>query len=192
MIAAVRFASHIGAPMTMMLNINAAHIQRMTTSNSFDVGHPWDVMQGVLELLRKWIIGRGLPWACVWVREYTGGRNRHTGEHWHIALHLPPRHRQELAAQVAIWTDEGVGSNDHKETCIARSITGAWYLSKRNDNAGLYLGKATPTTRIKYGKRVPNELRVTGRKGGEGRIEGKRFGISRPIGDTAQRRQGWQ
>ena len=192
MIGAVRFASHVGAPINTLLNINAAHIQRMGSDSVFDVGHLWDGYRALLELLRKWLAHRGITWACIWAREYTGGKNNHHGEHWHIAIHLPPRYQDKLSAQVAIWTGEAVGPHDDKKKCIARSISGAWYLNRRPENAGEYLGKATPKTRLRYGKRVPNDLRMTRHHGGEGPIEGKRFGISRPIGDTAQRRQGWQ
>jgi len=192
MVGAVRFASHIGSPVQTMLTINAAHLQRMSSASIFDVGHLWDGYRGFLEVLRKWITNRGVTWSCIWVREYTGGRNEHHGEHWHIALHLPPNHQNDLAAQLAIWTDEPIGHSDGKKKCIARSITGAWYLSRCRDNAGEYLGKATPKTRSRYGQKVPNDLRMTRHYGGEGPIQGKRFGISRPIGDTAQRRQGWQ
>lgn len=192
MVGAVRFASHIGAPVTTMMTINAAHLQRMGSDSVFDVGHLWDGYRNFLELLRKWIVHRGIPWACIWAREYTGGKNDHYGEHWHIAFHLPPRHHDDLAAQVAIWTGEAIGASDGKAKCIARSTNGVWYINRRKENAGEYLGKATPKTLIKYGKRIPNELRTTRHHGGEGPIQGKRFGISRPIGDTAQRLKGWQ
>ena len=192
MVAAVQFASHIRKPINTMLTINAAHLQRVGAASVFDVGHLWDGYRDLLEVLRKWITNRGVTWSCIWVREYTGGRNDHHGEHWHIALHLPPRLQSDFAAQVAIWTGEDVGANDGKKKCIARSITAAWYLSRCKENAGEYLGKATPKTRSRYGRQVPNDLRVTRHHGGQGPIQGKRFGVSRPIGDTAQRRQGWQ
>lgn len=192
MARAERFASHIGKPINTMLTINAAHLQRMGSGSIFDVGHLWDGFQTFLEVLRKWVTNRGLAWSCVWVREYTGGRNEHHGEHWHVAFYLPPRHQSDLAPQVAIWTGEAIGESDGKKKCIAKSITGAWYLNRRKDNAAEYLGKATPRTRPRYGRQVPNDLRITQRAGGEGPIEGKRYGISRAIGDTAQRRQGWE
>jgi len=192
MVGAVRFASHIRSPITTMLTINAAHLQRVGSASVFEVGHLWDGYRLFLEVLRKWIIHRGGAWSCIWVREYTGGRNDHHGEHWHIAFHLPPHHQNYLAAQVAIWTGEAIGGSDGKQKCIARSITGAWYLSRCKENAGEYLGKATPKTRSRYGRQVPNDLRVTRHHGGEGPIQGKRYGISRAIGDTAQRRQGWK
>ena len=191
MVAAVRFASHIGAPIQTMLTINAEHLQRIDAGGVFGIGHLWDGCRDLLELLRKWVVQRVGLWSCIWVREYTGGRNEHYGEHWHIAFHLPPRHRAALAAQVAVWTDEQIGAPDGKAKCIARSATGAWYLSKRKDNAGTYLGKATPKTRKRYGRSVPNDQRQTSHYGGEGPVEGKRFGISKPIGQTAQKRCGW-
>jgi hypothetical protein len=192
MVGAVRFASHISKPISTMLTINAAHLQRVGSDSVFHIGHLWDGCRDLLELLRKWVTGRGVTWSCIWVREYTGGKNEHHGEHWHIALHLPPRHQDDLATQVAIWTGEDLGTHDGKKKCIARSITGAWYLSRRKENAGEYLGKATPKTRSRYGRQVPNDLRVTPYHGGEGPIQGKRFGISHAINDAAQRRHGWQ
>jgi hypothetical protein len=91
MVGAVRFASHIRSPITTMLTINAAHLQKVDSDSVFHIGHLWDGYRNLLELLRKWITGRGVTWSCIWVREYTGGKNEHHGEHWHIALHLPPR-----------------------------------------------------------------------------------------------------
>lgn len=192
MSTAVRFATHIGAPIQTMLTINAAHLQRIGSGGVFDIGNLWDGYRDFLELLRKWVTGRGLPWSCIWAREYTGGRNDHHGEHWHVALHLPPQHRAALSAQVAVWTGEGIGDHDGKTKCIARSERGAWYLSIRKSNAGEYLGKATPKTRTRYGRSVPNHQRQSFRHyGGQGVIEGKRFGISRHLGETAQVRHGW-
>lgn len=192
MIDAVRFASHISAPIQTMLTINAAHLQRIGAGGVFGLGHLWDGYRDFLELLRKWVVQRGVTWSCIWVREYTGSRNEHHGEHWHIAFHLPPRHQAALAAQVAIWTEEEVSKTDGKAKCIARSATGAWYLSKCKGNAATYLGKATPKTRKRYGRQVPNHQRQSRHHcKGWGPIEGKRFGISRHLGTTAQVRHGW-
>ena len=193
MTQAVRFASHVGAPINTLLTVNAAHLQRIGSGGVFGLGHLWDGYREFLELVRKWMTHRSIPWACVWAREYTGGRNEHSGEHWHIAIHLPPRHRADFAAQLAIWTGEDVGPLDGKRKCLARSVKGAWYINRRNDNAGEYLGKATPAMRLRYGRAVPNPHRRCFKfHGGEGKIEGKRFGISRLIGETAQARAGWK
>jgi hypothetical protein len=81
MVTAVRFASHIRSPITTMLTVNAAHLQRMGSDSVFHIGHLWDGYRDLLELLRKWVTGRGVTWSCIWVREYTGGKNDHHGEH---------------------------------------------------------------------------------------------------------------
>jgi len=191
MTTAVRFASHIGAPVQTMLTINAAHLQRIGLGGVFGVGNLWDGYRDFLELLRKWVTSRGITWSCIWARESTGGRNEHAGEHWHIALHLPPQYRAALASQVAVWTGEGIGDPDGKQKCIARSEMGAWYLNSCKGNAGEYIGKATPKTRLRYGRPVPNHQRKsTFHQKGTGLIEGKRFGISRPIGHAAQLEHG--
>ena len=188
MAAAIDFAQAIRTPITVMLSVNAAHLQKMDLGGVFEIGHLWDGFQRFEELIRKWVKQRGIPWACVWVREYTGGRNNHHGEHWHLAFHLPKKHREAFAAQVAEWTDEPHGAPDAKPTTVARSEAGAWHIRTADAGAAAYLGKATPKTRPHYGKRIPNDLRNTRHHGGEGRIEGKRFGISNTIGPTAQGR----
>jgi len=193
MMAAVRFASHVQTPINTLLTINAAHLQRIGSDSVFDIGHLWDGHRAFIELLRKWLAHRGVSWACIWSREYTGGKNEHHGEHWHIAFHLQQHHRADLASQIAVWTGEAIGEPDGTAKCIAKSVTGAWYLNRRKGNAGEYLGKATPKTRRRYGRTVPNQLRQPSDfRGGEGPIQGKRFGISKTIGKTAQERQGWQ
>jgi hypothetical protein len=192
MVRAIKFASSIKAPVQTMLTINAEHMQREGYESVFKNGHLWNGCKTFRELLNKWLTQRGITWACVWVREYTGGHNRHHGEHWHITFHLPPKYQTALADQVAIWSGENIGESDGSRKCIARSLSGAWYLSKCRANAADYLGKATPRTRTRYGKQVPNQHRKTRHFGGEGPIQGKRFGISRPIGDAAQRAQGWK
>ena len=192
MMTAVKFASHIRSPINTQLNVNAAHLQRIDADSVFHIGHLWDGLQAFIELLRKWLDHRGITWSCIWVREYTGGKNEHHGEHWHIAFHLPPHLQSDLAAQVAIWTGEEIGEPDGTKKCIAKSLTGAWYINRRKDNAGEYLGKATPKTRQRYKRVIPNQHRQCSKfHGGEGRIEGKRFGISKTIGKTAQERLGW-
>lgn len=191
MTTAVMFATHIGAPVQTMLTVNAAHLQRINSGSIFDVGNLWDGYRDFQELLRKWVTGRGLPWSCIWAREFAGGR--HQGEHWHIALHLPPRHRTALSTQVGVWTGEAVGDPDGTQKCIAKSERGAWYLSVPKSNAGEYLGKATPRTRLRYGRSVPNDQRQSFKHyGGNGPIEGKRYGVSRHLDEKAQLRLGWK
>jgi hypothetical protein len=106
---------------------------------------------------------------------------------------LPARLRADFAAQVAIWTDDEIGSDMSGKYTIARSAGRAWHYRSRApfgngpDGLGAYLGKAEPSWRRRYGRMVPNlEKPDRWQNGGSGPIQGKRFGISRPIGDTAQ------
>lgn len=152
-------------------------------------------MQMLLELLRKWVTGRGLPWVCFWVREYC----RNPGEHWHIALHLPDAYRADLAAQVAIWMGEDIDpSADLKRHDVAVSQHRSWKLTGAKRHGGgpeglaAYLGKAEPNHIRLHGKTKQNPDKADRRYlGGLGPIQGKRFYISTTIGATAQERAGW-
>lgn len=196
MMAAATFSIECGAPINTLLTINAAHLQRIDEGGVFAIGHLWDGFQTLLELLRKWIVDRGVYWACIWVREwskcgYKG--NGQSGEHWHIAFHLPRCYRSALATQVAEWAGEDVGIISPKE---ALSVGRAWQLKSGRggpESIAAYLGKAEPSNIKKYGKRVANPDKPRrDRVGGEGRIEGKRYGICKGIGATAQAKTGFK
>ena len=186
---AFNFASSIGCPLSIMLTVYAAHLQRIGAESVFEIGHLHDGFQCFHELLREWTVYRNVPWASVWVREYTGGKNAHHGEHWHLCIHMPPKHRTAFSAYVARLTGEDVGKRHAKNKReISRSVNNAWHIAKADIGAARYLGKATPRTRKRYGETIPNELRSSQRGGGEGAIQGKRLGISKSIGRTAQSR----
>lgn len=182
-----------GTPIDTLLTINAAHLQRISAGGVFGVGHLWDGFRDFLELVRKWVTARSVLWAVIWVREYAGGQHGQVGEHWHIALHLPQGLRADFVAQVAIWTDESIGNDLSGQGTIARSSGRAWHYRSRarfgNGPRGLgaYLGKAEPSWRRRYKRMVRNLTKPDRRQnGGGGPIQGKRFGISRHIGETAQ------
>lgn len=189
------FSARIGHPVNTLLTVNAAHLQRVGAGGVFGIGHLWDGFRDFLELVRKWVTARGVPWVALWVREYAGGKHGQVGEHWHIAHHLPAGLRADFAAQVAIWTDESIGGNQSGGHTIARSSGRAWHYRSSApsgngpDGLGAYLGKSEPSWVKRYGRTVPNRKKLDRRKnGGGGPIQGKRYGISRPIGDTAQAR----
>lgn len=190
---AATFSRAIGRPIDTLLTINSAHMQLLGEGGVFGIGHLWDGFQDLHELVRKWVTGRGVFWASVWVREWTRrGHRGQAGEHWHIGLHLPASLRADFAQQVAAWTGEAVGELSPSRRVAAVSVAGAWHLSVcagrgGPDNLAAYLGKAEPGHVIRYGKRAPN-LRKPRRDqhGGNGPIQGKRFGISRSIGAQAQ------
>jgi hypothetical protein len=193
LISAAAFSARIGFPLDTLLSINAAHLQRIGEGGVFRAGHLWDGFRDFLELVRKWVTGRGVPWVAIWSREYASGKHGQAGEHWHIGLHLPSHMRRDFAAQVALWTGECLGGKDAKKSTVALSVDRAWHLRARApsgngaEGIGAYLGKAEPSWRRHYGRTVPNACKPARHiVGGEGPIQGKRFGISRSIGDTAQ------
>jgi hypothetical protein len=196
LIDAALFSAYIGAPVNTLITINAAHLQRIDRGGVFGIGHLWDGFRDLLERLRKWCINRNMTWACFWAREVAKER----GEHWHIALHVTARHRQDLAAQIAAWVDDPIGpSHDLKPHDIAVSALASWHITttKPGRNAkllGAYLGKAEPNRITLHAKTKLNPDKVITRWpyiGGEGHIEGKRYGISKTIGATEQTRTGW-
>lgn len=196
MMQAAAFSEHIGHRINTILTINAAHLQRIGEGGIFGVGHLWDGLQNLHELIRKWISARGIFWASIWVREWAPrGYKGQAGEHWHIALHLPKCLHADFAKQVAEWTGEAVGAVSPSARESAVSVGHAWHLGVRHgrggpENIAAYFGKSEPSTIKLYGRRVenPDKPRNTGvyRFGGYGPIEGKRFHICKTLGATAQ------
>jgi hypothetical protein len=187
------FSQALGRPIDTLLTINAAHLQLIGEGGVFGIGSLWDGFRELHELMRKWVTGRDVFWACIWVREWARrGHRGQAGEHWHLGMHMPASLRAEFAPQVAVWTGEGIGAKAPSSREAAVSVTGAWHLSVRAgrggpDSLAAYLGKAEPGYVTRYGKRVPNVRKPRRDKhGGNGPIQGKRFGISRSIGTLAQ------
>lgn len=194
LIRAAQFSQKIGYPLNSLLTVNAAHLQRLDSGGVFGVGHLWDGLQAFLELTRKWVVGRGVPWVAIWCREHAGGKHNQSGEHWHIGQYLAPNMPVDFAEQVARWTDAPIGDTRGENT-IARSACRSWHLRK-NAPAGYgpeglaaYLGKAEPSWVQRHGKLVPNKRKPDRRKnGGTGPIEGKRFHVCKTLGATEQDR----
>lgn len=193
LMGAAAFSQVIGCPLNAILTINAEHLQRMDEGGTFGIGHLWDGFQDLLELIRKWVIGRGVTWSSLWVREWSRrGHRGQAGEHWHIALHLPKHLHADFANQVAEWTGEAVGTVGASARNAAVSVFGAWHLAVHHGRGGpdkiaAYLGKAEPSRIKRYRRWVPNlDKPRRDLNGGTGYIEGKRFGISKTLGATEQ------
>ncbi|WP_306112623.1 MULTISPECIES: hypothetical protein [unclassified Roseovarius] len=189
---AARFSEKIGCPVNTLLTVNAEHLQRLSSDGVFGIGHLWDGMQGFIELARKWTVARGIPWVVIWSREYAGGKHGQSGEHWHLGLHLPQHMHGGFAEQVARWTDAPT-DNTSKATTIAQSFCRSWHFRTRAprgrgaEGLAAYLGKSEPSWIRRYGRSVPNKRKPERwQNGGTGPIQGKRFGISKAIGATAQ------
>lgn len=193
MIEAAAFSKSLGHPVNSVLTVNAAHLRRIGEGGVFGQGHLWCGLQKLIELIRKWVLERGIFWASIWVREWTR-QGQQPGEHWHIAVHLPECLHADFARQVGEWTGEEVGAISPEPGVAARSAGRAWCLSVRAGRGGpksigAYFGKAEPSNVQRYGRRVPN-LKKPRRdlNGGAGPVEGKRFHISKTLGVTAQAR----
>lgn len=193
LIQAAAFSQAIGCPLNAILTINAAHLQRMGEGGIFGIGNLWDGLQDLLELIRKWVVERGVTWSSLWVREWSRrGRRDQAGEHWHLALHLPKHLHADFANQVAEWTGEAVGTISASTRNAAISAFGAWHLAVHHGRGGpdkiaAYLGKAEPSKIKRYGRWVSNPDKPRrDLNGGMGYIEGKRFHICKALGATEQ------
>lgn len=194
MMNAAMFSEKIGYPINTHTTINAAHLQRIDEGGVFAIGNLWDGFQALIELMRKWHTGRGLPWVMIAAREYNSSRARHAGEHWHIAHHQPPALQSSWVEQLSTWTGEDVSASDGMVSVQnAWRVTSQWSGGQGPENLAAYLGKAEPGWITRYGKRRENRDKPRRDKyGGEGPVEGKRFRVSRAIDRKAQARVGFE
>lgn len=193
MMNAAVFSAAIDYPINTHTTINAAQLQRIGEGGVFSVGNLWDGFRDLVELMRKWHTGRGMPWVMIAAREYSPPRARHPGEHWHIAHHQPRALRSDWAAQLTTWTGEGTNASDELASAHHAWRTTSHRTGGRGpDNLAAYLGKAEPGRIKLYGKwqKNPDKPKPT-KYGGEGPIEGQRFRISRAIDRAAQAKAGY-
>jgi len=149
MIQAARFSQFLGHPVTALLTVNAAHLQRVDEGGVFGIGNLWDGFRVFLELVRKWTSARSIFWAAIWTRKWSrSGHRGQAGEHWHIGLHLPKHLHHDFAEQLAHWTGEDLGTRHLSRQEAAVSVACAWHLAIRSGRGGpaslaAYLGKGT-------------------------------------------------
>lgn len=192
--SAAVFSEHVGQPINTTVTINAARLQGIGTDSVFDVGHLWDGFRHLLELKRKWVTARGIPWIGIWVREFATYTAKQPGEHWHIGMHLPRNHRREYVDQLALWAGEDFDPDRKLDKgTFAASRHNAWSVSVKYaggngpETIGHYFGKAEPNRVRLHGVMKKNPDKVAPwYRGGVGHIEGKRFGMSRSLAQKAQ------
>lgn len=194
---AAAFSKAIGHRLNALITINARKLQRQGAPGLMCNRYLHEARADLLERMRKWMKGRGLPFVAIWAREYS----KDVYEHWHIALHLPRRHRADLAAQMADWTGAQIDPDAlMKDGDIAVSEGKLWHMSsERQDGpkggpegmAG-YFGKAEPARVQLYGKTRANPDKVRrDLNGGQGPIAGRRYGVSRTLNSKAQAAHGF-
>lgn len=185
-IKAAMAAAKEGLPLNTLLSIRWTSLFSDNDVNplrSMPIPQRIDYM---VELFRKWWAKRGLPVFYIWVREIADS----TGEHWHIAFHLPKKLRHRFAGYVADLTQEPIRRTKRPfdlrtEGEFACSEIGSWHLAEdvKPDRGGYflaaYLGKGEPSEYIKRGKCVANTKKP---------VRGKSFGGKQPDGkyDAAQ------
>lgn len=136
---------------------------RTIGSGIFANKHEADAIKMLLELMRHWHKGRGIPWACIWSRE-VGDR---IGGHLHIGTHLTDACNDAYSTQMALWTGEDqIDLPKHKPEEIGISEHRNWLVKcclregRSGPDVGAYLGKDEPTlTQTGWGKDKDNKAK---------------------------------
>jgi len=195
---AAAFSEHLSTPLNSFVTINAEHLQRIGSDSVFNGVHLWDGFRNLTELMRKWFTQRGSDFLAIWSREGRSAQARQPGEHWHIGLHLPHEHRDDFASQMVPWTGVEIAvGRTTKQGMLAVATDDSWFISKKDgwgrpEHIARYLGKAEPSQVRLHGQMKPNLKKpFRGKVGGEGLIEGKRYGVSRALNRAAQASAGF-
>jgi len=199
LIHAAAFSTYIGHSVNVTITVNAGHLQRIGCDGVFGVGHLWDGHRDFRDLIGHWFDARGLPVHGFWTREWGSSNATQPGEHWHLAYWIPARYRRPFAMQLAGWVGEDMSTAEPpKEDIVAASVHDGWIVKQRLRNGGgptniaAYFGKAEPSNIRIHGKIKRNPDKVNPRKnGGEGQIEGQRYGITRSLNTAAQQKAGF-
>ncbi|MCU9850617.1 hypothetical protein OEZ60_21860 [Defluviimonas sp. WL0024] len=192
-------AIRIGVPLNRLLTVRTNALRLMGTGGVFRRATMADSVRDFLELNRKWFQHRGIPWAAVWVREYS----KSIGEHFHMQYHQVAELDREYLAQLEEWTDELLNMGPFGSDVVGQSVENSWQVKRcrRGNQSGpsvaRYLGKAEPNEiTTGWGKVKPNERKLSRKHGGGlGLIDGAgqkeyRWGTSRNIGPAARNRAG--
>ena len=160
LIDAAVLAGKIGHPINRLTTIRTEILSRSSVGvfagkheadGVFAGKHEADGVSSLLELMRKWHINRGIPWAAIWSREV----GQTVGGHIHIGTHQSNDHIEPYIDQVANWTGEkriflakhklgDIGFSEHcgwrVQCCMRRGQSGA--------DVAAYLGKDEPSRTV--------------------------------------------
>ncbi len=190
LIDAALLAERAGANINRLTTIRTERLQQIG-HGIFADQHEADAIKGFLELSRHWHTKRGIPWACIWVREVGETINGHL----HMGSHLIDDHTEAFIEQMALWTGEiRVFPAKHKPDEIGISQHRNWLVQccRRKGQSGTdvaaYLGKDEPSRIVgAWGKSRDNKAkRITRYPCAGGILEGTigaayRHGTSRTI-----------
>lgn len=196
LIDAAVLAEKWGYPINRHTTIRTEILAR-SSAGIFAGKHQADGVACLLELMRKWHVKRGIPWACIWSREVGAG----VGGHLHVGTHQSDEHTEDFINQMAGWTGESrVLLERHSPDEIGISKNRSWLVQccTRKGQSGpdlaAYLGKDEPS-HILTGWRVKRDntsKRVLAHPCKGGLVEGTagaayRHGTSRNIAPATNR-----
>ena len=194
LIDAAILAEKLGLPINRLTTIRTEILSR-SSAGVFAGKHEADGVACLLELMRKWHVNRGIPWTCIWSREF----GKDVGGHIHIGTHQSDEHTEGFINQMPHWTGEArIFLEKHKPDRIGISKNDAWLVQccRRQGNSGTdtasYLGKDEPSRIVSAWRteRDNSAKRVTRHPCSGGFVEGThrvayRHGTSRNIAPAA-------
>lgn len=146
LIDAAVLAANWGYPINRHTTIRT-EILAKSSSGVFAGKHQADGLACLFELMRKWHVKRGIPWACIWGREV----GVDVGGHVHIGTHQSDEHTEPFIDQMAGWTGESrVFLKQRKSANIGHSEHHSWLVQccDRKGQSGpdlaAYIGKDEP------------------------------------------------
>lgn len=161
-IAAAALAAAAGTPLNTMLTIAWDRLFASRDVNELRTMTVTTRIDHLIERLRKWLRHRRILAFYIWVREDI----RNEGEHLHIAFHLPPKLRDDLAQQAVAWTNEPAWHGRHRAATEGEFACGecrSWHLARgtgptpQGRYLAAYLGKGEPSQRLFRGQMRDNQ-----------------------------------
>jgi hypothetical protein len=147
LIDAAILAENWGHPIKLQTTIRTEKLAG-SSAGVFTGKHQADGVACLLELMRKWHVKRGIPWACIWSREV----GTDVGGHLHVGTHQSGEHTEDFIDQMAGWTGESrVFLEKHSPDEIGISKNRSWLVQccTRKGQSGpdlaAYLGKDEPS-----------------------------------------------
>lgn len=107
-LAAVAHAERIDLPLNRLVTVHWGALRVTDADAGAALAH-------VLKLWREALAARGLPFACVWVRENDDG-DASKGSHVHILAHVPVTAGQGFMRRLRAWVRLAAGGRYHRRS----------------------------------------------------------------------------
>lgn len=200
LIAAAQKAVEADYPINTFLTVHWGKLFSDGDLHPLRTMEPPERIRYLVELIRKWLTGRGFPAIYIWVREVSD----RAGEHWHFGFHLPVNKRAALIGYLETILVEPQApcprpASKRTRGEFACSELTSWHLAgDKPEGRGYftgywiaaYLGKGEPSQRMFRGKLVNNTAKpVRGVEFG-GRVKGGRYDVPQGIIKGTSARKG--